>query len=78
MFVIDFKLSRKQAFSHGFLKGLAAPVMLYHAEAAPDLPAANYVVLPSVSPAQAIAGDWMRIGSDMQNVIKKHADAKAA
>jgi hypothetical protein len=72
MFVIDFKKTPRQAFLHGFVKGLAAPVMLYHSEPAPGLPLPMYISLPAVPSEKALAGDWLRIGNDIQNAINKH------
>lgn len=72
MFVIDFDRSHRQAFFHGFVKGMAAPVMLYHAEQAPAVPYVTYLEAPNTSVGQTLAADWWRIGGDLQRVIDRH------
>ena len=75
MFTLDFSSSRRSAFAHGFLKGLAAPAMLYHREDAPKLPQFVEIPPPSYSIAEALAGDWARIGADMSKVIEQNGEA---
>jgi hypothetical protein len=72
MYVIDFKVTRRQAFAHGFLKGLAAPIMLYHTEYLTKAPDVVYITAPTSPPERALAGDWARLGNDIQTVIDRH------
>lgn len=72
MFTLDFRSSRRSAFAHGFMKGLAAPAMLYHREDAPKVPQFVVISPPNYSIAEALAGDWARIGADMSKVIEQH------
>jgi hypothetical protein len=72
MFLIDFQQSPRRAFLHGFLKGLAAPVMLFHAEAPLALPSITPLPVRRVSDAEALAGDWRRVGADLGAVIARH------
>lgn len=74
MFLIDFHHTPQQAFFHGFLKGLSAPVMLFHAEPAPGVPPIGSVMLSTVSPGQSLADDWRRIGADLSAVISRHGE----
>jgi hypothetical protein len=78
MFVLDFTSTRRKAFAHGFLKGLAAPAYLYHLEEAPSLPPVMMVTPPRVSAADALAHDWLAIGGDMKKVIEQHGQAYKA
>ena len=75
MFTLDFRSTRRNAFAHGFLKGLGAPAMLYHSENAPVIPQFVEIKPPSYSIAEALAGDWVRIGADMSKVIEQHGKA---
>ena len=75
MFILDFKASRRKAFAHGFLKGMASPSMLYHRESLPDLPKVTQIKAPSYPIGEALAGDWVRIGNDLVTVIGKHGKA---
>jgi len=75
MFTLDFRSSRRGAFVHGFLKGMASPAMLYHREDAPKIPKFVEIKPPSYPIAGALAGDWVRIGADMSKVIER--DGKA-
>lgn len=80
MFVIDFENSPAAAFWNGFIKGMAAPVSLYHNEPAPGIPSYKFVEPPSVEVGLALSGDWVKIGADMNKVIYQHGqtDKKAA
>lgn len=72
MVIIDFKATKKQAFMRGFSKGMAAPVMLFGGFIAPSLPEVRQIIRPSVNDADALEGDWSKIGTDFNNVIKRH------
>lgn len=78
MYVIDFRNSRRKAFAHGFMKGLAAPVMLFHSEQAPALPQVQYLVPPTTPIHDVIASDWRRIGADIARVIERHGKTAEA
>lgn len=75
MFTLNLNHSRRNAFAHGFLKGLAAPLMLYHKESAPALPDFVQIQPPQYPIAEALAGDWMRVGLGLSVVIEKHGKA---
>ena len=77
MFTLDFRGGRRRALAHGFLKGLAAPVMLYHLEDAPSIPQFVEIKPPNYSIAEALAGDWVRIGKDMSKVIEQNGKVTA-
>lgn len=78
MYLIDFNCSRKKAFAHGFMKGLAAPVMLFHFENAPSLPQVQYIMPTTTPVSDVLANDWRRIGDDMARVIERHDKATKA
>ena len=72
MVIIDFSNSSKQAFKHGFLKGLAAPVMLFGNFNAPPLLEIKQISFPNITDDQALNNDWLAIGSDFNNVITRY------
>lgn len=74
MFLIDFRKTPKEAFFHGFVKGLGAPVLLFHNEMAPGVPLVFQVSAPSIPIGQALVGDWYRIGGDMRTVVARHQE----
>jgi hypothetical protein len=65
MYRIDFKQTPRQAFWHGFLKGMAAPVMLFDPEPLPKIPPARFIE-PRVAD---VPGVWGAIGSDWRRVL---------
>jgi len=75
MFTLDFRSSRRDAFVQGFLKGLASPARLYHHEEAQTTPRFVEIKPPSYPIAEALAGDWARIGADMTKVIEQNGKA---
>ena len=72
MVIIDFSATQKKAFSHGFAKGMAAPVQLYGSFKAPSLPDIKKIEVSSITSEQALNGDWYKIGADFTNVISKY------
>ena len=72
MVIIDFSNTSKQAFMHGFSKGLAAPVMLFGQFTAPPLRDIKQITSPSLSDEMALFNDWKTIGADFNNVIAKY------
>jgi hypothetical protein len=72
MFLLDFTHSPGSALLHGFMKGLAAPVVLYHQEYAPAVQNLTPVVVPSGHVTDRLAEDWSRIGVDMNNAVARY------
>lgn len=75
MFLLDFRRAPAQAFRHGFLKGLAAPVLLFHAEPLPPAAIVAPVAMPERSDREALAGDWRRVGGDLRAALARHGKA---
>lgn len=77
MLLIDFNSKPRPAFTHGFLKGLGAPVVLFGGLAMPHIPLVQQVVPPGQF--STIAGDWAKIGDDIRAATAaygKEASAK--
>lgn len=75
MYLIDFDSTPAKAFLHGVMKGMAAPVMLYHREPAPAIP--KVLIKPQankLSVQQQLANDWLKIGGDLAAVMERHAE----
>lgn len=63
-------IDQSNAFTHGFIKGIGAPAMLFGLF---DVPKHNveYLSIPNIAPESALAADWLRIGVDVQAAKKK-------
>lgn len=75
MLNMKFTHTPRQAFTQGLLKGLGAPYLLYaqvdwqaHATITP-------ITLPNTSTAEALRGDWQKIGMDMQSAVAHYDQA---
>lgn len=75
MILIDFNGSPAQAFRHGFLKGLAAPALLFNVDAVPAPIAVAPLTVPPRTDAEALAGDWQRVGDDLRRALARHGEA---
>ncbi|MDR0380358.1 MAG: hypothetical protein LBI62_10545 [Candidatus Accumulibacter sp.] len=75
MFTLNFKHTSRQAFFHGFMKGMAAPVMLYHFEQALPIPAVERIQSDVKSVKEALSRDWARVGNDMRAAIDSYVEA---
>jgi hypothetical protein len=75
--VIDFDSTPRAAFARGFLKGLAAPVVLF-SNSTVSLPPVPQVkpVVSAGGDAGALSRDWVRIGGDMRVAITRNGTAK--
>ena len=78
MFLIDFIKTPKESFARGFIKGLSAPALLYHTEQAPTLPNVVYLAPQTISPADSLASDWLKIGNDFKVVVEKYGQEQSA
>ena len=72
MIIINFSDTSKQAFTKGFSKGIAAPLMLFGHFSPPNLPEVKQISPPSISDKQALNNDWLTIGADFNNVIASY------
>jgi hypothetical protein len=72
MLLIDFSETPKKAFARGFIKGLAAPMVLFGNYHAPILTDIKWVTPPKESTDQALVNDWIKIGGDINRVIYLH------
>lgn len=72
MFTLNFSKPPREAFRLGFLKGMAAPALLYHVEPLPVLPEVMTVSAPSYPVSQAMARDWAALGRDLKAVVSRH------
>ena len=62
--VINYKDNKRQAFVRGFLKGLAAPLMLYATSRFPSELNVSYQELPE--PTREQKSDWVRVGDALR------------
>ena len=74
MMLIDFNISPKISFKHGFVKGFGAPVLLFSTFNAPELP--QFVEVESQ--AKSIPNnDWIRVADDLQVAIAKYGKTQS-
>jgi hypothetical protein len=80
MMRFNFTDTAKEAAMRGFFKGFAAPLMLFGSfdsrHAIASIPAVAPVV--PASHGGGLAGDWARIGLDMQAVLQAHEQVARA
>ena len=76
MFILDFDKDARQAFAHGFLKGLAAPASLYHSETLPIVHVQYVQPSTAQTATEAIRTDWRQIGHDLRGVIDNEQTRK--
>ena len=77
MLLFDLTLSKEQAFANGFMKGVAAPLVLFSNFAAPKLQEVSYVKPQTTTVNQAITGDWVMVGNDISVAAGKYGKAAA-
>lgn len=77
MFILDFDKKPSAAFMHGFVKGLAAPVSLFHHEEAPAVPEVTPIASPRIGVQQAMARNWVRVGTTFYRLIDELQKAEA-
>lgn len=75
MFIIDFRQTRREAFVHGFVKGLGAPALLFHCEAVRAVPSVLQVSASHNPIDQALLGDWYKVGNDFKTVVARHQES---
>jgi hypothetical protein len=72
--IIKFVGTKRTAFARGFMRGLAAPAVLFSSHAAPALPEVAQVVPPlrPCGDAGALASDWERVAGGLTAAVQKH------
>lgn len=80
MLRFNFSDTAKQASFRGFVKGFTAPLMLFGSVNTGHTLVSNTLVAPVVpaSHCGGLAGDWARIGLDMQIVLQRHEQVAGA
>lgn len=76
MQLLDFKITEKQSFARGFMKGLGAPVALFGTFHAPVMPEIIQIKCESIDAGAAISRDWQKIGNDFNIAINKYGETK--
>jgi len=62
----DVENTPLRAFLNGLLKGMAAPLKIYHRENMEPLPEFKRVFKKQPSDAEALANDWKTVGEDLR------------
>ncbi|MDO5675294.1 MAG: hypothetical protein Q4G66_10330 [bacterium] len=71
MTLIDFTKDREKAFRHGFMKGLAAPVMLFGVFSTPEIPQVEPIDLNELIPPKNILDDMETVQGDFIRALKR-------
>lgn len=77
MLLLDLTSTKEQAFANGFMKGVAAPLILFSNFAAPKLQGVSYVEPQTSTVNQAISSDWAMVGNDISVAAGKYGKAAA-
>ena len=78
MLLIDFKLPPKQSFKKGFLKGMAAPVVMFGNFSVQRVPSVQLVKSGAVNSNQAMSANWKAVNSDLSTAIVEYGTAEKA
>jgi len=67
--------SNRQAFWRGFVRGIAAPVMLFSSYPTPEIRKLSVSSLyqPAKNDSESLRHDMARIGDDFRRAIQKYA-----
>ena len=74
MLVIRLEDDSSNAFRRGFMKGMAAPLMIYNVTEAPAIHNVFQIVAPNYGVEEAMKRDWSAVGSDIRTVMDEHAE----
>lgn len=75
MLILNFNTTLRKAFSHGFVKGLAAPYLIYGSFASPAPQQVDIVRVPEAQhPDGALAADWSKIGLDVKSALAQYEE----
>jgi hypothetical protein len=74
MILIDFYASPAKSFLHGFMKGLAAPLVLFGRFQAPELP--EVMTVSATASVNGMSRDWISVSHDLSTAIAKNARPK--
>jgi hypothetical protein len=72
MVVGNQKLRNRTIFVNSFVRGLAAPTMMFAVHELPQIPNIIQVQAPVEPIDRALAGDWGRVGQALDVAIETH------
>lgn len=78
MFTLDFDSTPASAFLHGFVKGLAAPVSIYHVEHAPPVPSYTPVIYQRTSTCNVMQRNFGIVGGRLSRLTDARQEALTA
>lgn len=72
MVIGNQKIRNKSIFINSFVRGLAAPSMLFAVHELPQIPNIAQIQTPVEPIHEVLAGDWVRVGQSLDSAIKAH------
>ena len=72
MVIGNQKLRNRTMFVNSFVRGLAAPTMMFAVHELPQIPNIIQVQAPVEPIDRVLAGDWVRVGQALDAVIETH------
>jgi hypothetical protein len=76
MVIMDFESTPMQAFTHGFVKGLTAPVMLLGQHKAPPVNIPAMIQSSQTTIEHELIGDWANISADLHLAVGTYESTK--
>lgn len=77
MVILDFSHSKKQAFTNGFMKSIASPAALFMRREIQPIEPVKFISYQNVQDADALKGDWLKIGQDLKMVMERYEPTSA-
>lgn len=71
MLLIDFTQDKGEAFLHGLMKGLAAPVMLFGVFSVPEAPQVDLINLNELIPSKNLLDDMAAVQGDFIRALHR-------
>lgn len=77
MVILDFSHSKTQAFTNGFMKSIASPATLFMRREIQPIQPVQLISYQAVQDADALKGDWLKIGQDLKTVMERYEPTSA-
>ncbi len=76
MLMLNYEATQAESFRHGFIKGLAAPIMLFGSFQVPKTIDVITVEATQQQVANPLANDWAMVGHDLRSAISAYGQEK--
>lgn len=76
MLMLNYEATQAESFRHGFIKGLAAPIMIFGSFQVPKTIDVITVEATQQQVANPLANDWAMVGQDLRSAISAYGQEK--